>query len=293
MLFGIRLIVHPFLVALFQKKQNKSRIFVHKKHELFFFVPYNMEQHMKTTEYFRKALWHYLDNQPRGAQTKLAEGSGINRIHLNDFLAGRREMKEALRSKITDHLKCDYLSFLLQGKMLLEGKSPDSFLQSDRPLIIRTHKEAEKDFIDTEHYSAIPLYESGRIAAFSNGAAYDRYEVPTSEVLIYMPELGIRAKHRMIAAKVGGDSMEPLIPEKSIVIIDLDDKEFSDNKVYAIALNDGIDMSFAVKRVRKFEQAEGFLLLSENIEYQPRIVVESDWLRLCVGRVIWMWRSLE
>lgn len=76
---------------------------------------------METAEYFRKAIWDYLEGKPRGAQTRLAEGSGINRVHLNDFLAGRRAMKESFRLKITNYLGVDYLDFLQHGKKLLES----------------------------------------------------------------------------------------------------------------------------------------------------------------------------
>lgn len=78
---------------------------------------------METAEYFRKAIWDYLEGKERGAQSQLALNSGIEIKHLNDFLAGRRAMKEPLRFKITDYLECDYLDFLQKGKALLEGKS--------------------------------------------------------------------------------------------------------------------------------------------------------------------------
>jgi phage repressor protein C with HTH and peptisase S24 domain len=49
-------------------------------------------------------------------------------------------------------------------------------------------------------------------------------------------------------------------------------------------------MIAAVKRIRRSEQ--GFVILSENREYLPEITT-LDWPDLCVGRVVWMWRSLE
>lgn len=88
------------------------------------FNPLIYRTNMITAEYFRKALWDYLDGEPRGAQTKLAKGSEISRIHLNDFLAGRRAMKESFRLKITDYLGVDYLDFLQKGRDLIAGKSP-------------------------------------------------------------------------------------------------------------------------------------------------------------------------
>lgn len=74
---------------------------------------------METTEYFRKAVWNYLEGKERGAQSKLAINSGIDIKHLNDFLAGRRAMKESFRLKITNYLGVDYLDFLQHGKKML------------------------------------------------------------------------------------------------------------------------------------------------------------------------------
>lgn len=246
---------------------------------------------MKPSDYFRQSLKHYLNGRPWGSQSDLAKKAGLTPRHLNDFLGERRAMTEDDQMKIVDIIKADYLSFLQLGKSLIDGKSP--YQSKPRPVLIQTHREADKENIEAEAYTAIPFYESGRMAAFSNGAAFDRYEAPTSSVVVYMPELGIRAKHRLAATRVGGDSMEPLIPENSIIVIDLDDREFADNKIYAVALDDELDMLFAVKRVRKFEKAEGFLFMSENQNYAPRLVVVSDWHRLCIGRVIWMWRSFD
>ncbi|WP_300456672.1 S24 family peptidase [Desulfobacula sp.] len=248
---------------------------------------------METADYFRKAVQEYLSDKERGSQTFLATSTGIEIKHLNDFLAGRRTMKESFRLKITNFLGYDYLDFLQHGKRLFEGKQPPS--QKPTPFIVQTNTSKEKKLLEENaaNYKGVPLLDSGRLAAWSNGSAFDEYETPTSEVVVYIPELGHRVNHTLVAARVGGDSMEPLIPENSIIIIDKDDREFIDNKVFAIAIEDGGVKNLAVKRVRKFEKAKGFLLLSENHKYQPRLVVESDWLRLCVGRVIWMWRSFN
>lgn len=74
---------------------------------------------------------------------------------------------------------------------------------------------------------------------------------------------------------------------------DRDDREFLDGKIFAVAIDEGGVENIAVKRVRAFEKAKGFVLVSENSDYPFKIVIESDWLRLCMGRVIWMWRSFN
>ena len=175
---------------------------------------------METADYFRKAVQDYLSGRERGSQTFLAVSSGIDVKHLNDFLAGRRTMKESFRLKITNFLGCDYLDFLQHGKRLMEGKpSPP---QAPHPLIIQANSDEEKDLLNQKasDYRGVPLMESGKLAAWSNGASFDEYEDLTSEVIVYLPELGHRAKHNLVAARVGGDSMEPIIPKDAIIIID-------------------------------------------------------------------------
>ncbi|MBI9090739.1 MAG: hypothetical protein JEZ12_16095 [Desulfobacterium sp.] len=248
---------------------------------------------MEILDYFRKAVQDYLEKKPRGAQKELALHTGLTPIHINDFLGLRRTLKESDRLKICDAIGADYICMLQRGKDLIEGKDP--IPKQSTPFIIQTNTDEEKVLLEqsTANYRGVPLMDSGRLAAWSNGAAFDEYETPTSEVLVYIPELGHRAKHNLVAVRVGGDSMEPLVPEGSIIIIDKEDREFVDNKVFAVSTEDGGVQTLAVKRVRKFEKAKGFVLWSENNNYQPKLVIESDWLRLCVGRVIWMWRSFD
>ena len=248
---------------------------------------------MKPSDYFRHSVKEYIAKKGRGSQKALAQAAGITPSHLNDFLGERRVMVEEDQLKIVNAIDVDYINFLQHGKRLMEGKSPapDEHL----PFIIQINTNEEKNLLEKNaaNYKGVPLLESGRLAAWSNGSAFDLYEQATSEVVVYLPELGHRANHHLVAARVGGDSMEPLVPENSIVIVDLDDKEFVDSKIYAVVLKDGGVHTGAIKRVRKFEVAKGFLLLSENTSYQPRLVVETEWNHFCVGRVIWMWRSFD
>jgi hypothetical protein len=45
-----------------------------------------------------------------------------------------------------------------------------------------------------------------------------------------------------------------------------------------------------VKRVQRWEK--GFVPISDNPDFSPK-VTGLDWLDLCVGRIIWMWRNTE
>jgi len=149
---------------------------------------------METSDYFRKAVQEYLSGKEWGAQTHLATSSGIDVKHLNDFLAGRRTMKESFRIKITNFLEYDYLEILQHGKRLLEGKPEPA--NEPNTIVVQTHSTEKSNLLEEKasDYRAVPLLESARLAAWSNGAAFDPYEGPSSQVIVYLPELGFRAK---------------------------------------------------------------------------------------------------
>lgn len=119
---------------------------------------------------------------------------------------------------------------------------------------------------------------------------FDPYENPSSHVLVYLPELGHRSNHKLASMRIGGDSMEPVIPQGSIVVVDMSDKTLVNNKIYVVQDPEG-EMFGAVKRVQKTNEKNMYALVSDN----PRVstvVVRGNWEGLVVGRVVWMWRSL-
>lgn len=252
---------------------------------------------MKTTDIFRKALMSFFNDKL--TQSVLADSLGIQRPLMNDFIKGRRNFSEERREKISEFLGKTYLEMLILGKRLADqeaGKERPEETKYDTPLIVQVGSDREKELLEGRRdlYRSVPLYESGRLAAWSNGMAFSEYEVPENEVIVYKPELNFRSRHNLIAMKVGGNSMEPLIPENSLVIVDLDGKEFVNRKIYAVRIDEGGGVStVAVKRVSAFEKEKAFVMLSENTEYLPRFVKDQDWPELCIGRVIWMWRTLE
>ncbi len=240
---------------------------------------------MKPSDYFRKAVMDYLSEKGRGSQKKLAEDAGLTPKHLNDFLGERRPLVEEDQLRLLSVIKENYISFIQRGKNAIDGKISPA---EPRPIIIQ---EAKSGNLEQGDFLPIPLYESGRLSAFSGGMAFDPYEKATDYVLVYIRELEGRTKHKLVAGKVGGDSMIPLIPQNSIVIVDFDDRKFVDKKIYAVNDNGGGVDTAQIKRVRKVDRHKSFLLFSENDLYPP-IMSNMDWDRLCIGRVVWMWRSL-
>ena len=178
-------------------------------------------------------------------------------------------------------------------KTIVEESLPE-YTEGDeiRPLVVVVSDVQGRQVIEgrEEDYRGVPLYESGRLAAGRKGLFFDPREIPSSTVIVYRPELGHHARNNLAALRVGGDSMEPTVPEGSIVVMDMTDRAFKAGGIFVVNQPDGGESVAAVKRIDKW--ARGFTLISDNPRHPP-IPVESDWPDLCVGRVIWMWRSME
>lgn len=140
-----------------------------------------------------------------------------------------------------------------------------------------------------DDYLAVPLVE-GRVAAGHGGVVWEQVQ---SLVWVYRPALGRR--HRLIAVRVGGDSMEPTVPDGAIIIIDRDCREPKGRRraIWALRTADG---ECQIKRLLFASdddpKRDVWLVVSDNPEYAPKIAWTGDFKNLIIGQVIWMWRSL-
>jgi transcriptional regulator with XRE-family HTH domain len=247
---------------------------------------------------FRSALIHFCDKKWKRKQKALASACGVSDATISEIKNGNNAASPELQMKIVDIMGCSLDEFLAIGEYL-SGSSIECTLSKpcvtepyNRPIIVHVQSEPEKDFMlgISDRYQAIPLYESGKLAAGVHGAEFDPHEVPDSMVVVYKPELKDCSHHHLVAVKVGGYSMEPTITQGSIVVIDLSDKEESRGKIFAVNTPDaGLD-TVSIKRVIRWKH--GFILVSDNKDVDPE-PTELDWNRLCVGRVVWMWRDIR
>ena len=93
---------------------------------------------------------------------------------------------------------------------------------------------------------------------------------------------------QMRLMRVSGDSMEPLLRDEDVVLIDLSQTEIYTGKIYAV----GIDEEIVVKRLDK--KPGKLVLVSDNRQLYPPLEVElgeHSNVRL-LGRVIWMGREV-
>jgi phage repressor protein C with HTH and peptisase S24 domain len=256
---------------------------------LFTFV--NDMEELHKYEYFKAAFDSLFGKKWGGDQKRISIDSGLSKTTISMIRNGERKAGIRSQTKIANSVGKTLDEFLLIGRSLLSGQSPEPLL-NDQNFVVVVNSQLEKDIMNghSDLYRGIPLYESGKLAAGMNGVEFDQYETPISMVVVYIPELKGCSKHNLAALKVGGVSMEPTIIAGSIVVVDLSDKEYFNNKVFVVNTPEcGVDIA-SVKRVQKWDDC--FLLLSDNHSYPP-VPSRLDWDMLCVGRVVWMWRDIR
>ena len=243
-------------------------------------------------ELFRVGIVSLRGGRGSLSQIALADAAGVNRASINQIERGSRPPSNDAQWRLSAYFNMTPEQVMLHGKRIKENLPPPEPGPRPFQIIVNSHRDLSLLESPEENYRGIPLYESGKLAAGdNNGVYFDPNEIPESEVLVYRPELKHRSHHNLAAVRVGGDSMEPTIPKNSIIVIDIDDREYIKRKIFCV--NDPDDTGqwvSAVKRVQEWK--DGFVLISDNPEVAPK-VTELDWNKLCVGRVIWMWRSTE
>ncbi|MBI5593503.1 MAG: S24 family peptidase [Deltaproteobacteria bacterium] len=251
---------------------------------------------IKAYDCFVATLKYWLDKKGRGAQNFLSIEAGVSQTLLSLILNPKTSKRAGIDSQEAIIKAAGFKNYedaIRFGRSLIEtGNPPKPPSPPDHNLIVHVNSQQYKDVVNgtADDYQGIPLYESGRLAAGVNGIEFDPYQSPTSVVVVYKPELQGRSRHRLAAIKVGGDSMEPTIIKGSIVVVDLSDREQVEGKVFVVNTPEG-DMDMAsIKRIKKWEK--GFVLLSDNTNY-PLELSPLDWNRLCVGRIVWMWRDIS
>ncbi|PPE80333.1 helix-turn-helix transcriptional regulator [Kaistia algarum] len=103
----------------------------------------------------------------------------------------------------------------------------------------------------------------------------------------WLREIGVSAANAAVLT-ADGDSMEPLIPDGALMLVDVSIREVRNGCIYVI-VKDG---DLLVKRVHR--KVDGTVsLISENVRYDPEIISADmlDKLHI-VGRVRWVGRTI-
>lgn len=184
---------------------------------------------------------------------QLSMKSGINPAALNRILNGtNKKINPYLLMKLASALRIDYKElYKIVG-----------YLDSED-----VETNVDKSYYE-DQFDKIPLFES-----ISAG-----YGSSSGEIVEYISIPGLKNPDQCYAIRVFGDSMQPTIPEKSIIIIKKD-MELCDGDIGAFIVNN----EAVVKRYKPSEKYT--ILLSDNNKYTPLVVNEGDEFNIC-GKVI-------
>lgn len=131
-----------------------------------------------------------------------------------------------------------------------------------------------------EDYVSIPLTESS-IAAGQPIIQADKIE---DYVLLHIRAAGKRKN--LVASRVDGDSMEPMLHSGDIVVIDRDDKRVLKNRIYAIFHEEGLTAKYV-------ERKKDLLILRPiNPNSDVQIIDLKELPDPIVGRIIGAWKEL-
>jgi repressor LexA len=236
------------------------------------------EKYRKSVYAFRGTIIREARKQKRWTQKDLASALGVAQSRISEWERG-------LGSPSIE----DYL--VLTGEhgfdlaWLLSGKAQKS-LEVDglpQPIVAFSTAGAAPEVVNTAHYLAVPL--------LSDPVAAGEPLVNTDEVeewaWIHVSQIGKRKN--LVAIRIKGDSMNPLIRDGDIVAIDRHD--WKPPGIFAVRCDtDGV----TVKRVKQIGD-HALLLVPENRDYDERLVTlaKGQMLRdVVIGRAVWQWSDL-
>jgi transcriptional regulator with XRE-family HTH domain len=134
--------------------------------------------------------------------------------------------------------------------------------------------------IKGDDYVSIPLTDSS-IAAGQPIIQENNIE---DYVLLHIRAAGKRKN--LVASRVDGDSMEPMLHSGDIVVIDRDDKKIKKNRIFAIYYEEGLTAKYVEC------QKDLFILRPINPTSQVQIINLNENPDPIVGRVIGAWKEL-
>ncbi|MFP3999892.1 MAG: ATP-binding protein [Desulfobacterales bacterium] len=242
-------------------------------------MSYNVEE--KFCRNFRMILERHYPRQER----RLAETLNISPAQINNVKHGRRAGTESWRRWVADELGVSYEEMIELGKpspdnqdVIVMAVSPDKGEQGGQP-----------------GYRKVPLHETARLLKGVRGPHLDQRSSTEAAFIVSLAELHERADHEIRALRVTDDSMWPRLPEGSIIFVDVNDRRFSEDRLYITLDPASISPMGVIRRVRRVAQGkspQGYLLTAENPRYMPEMT-EMEWEELAVGRIVWIWRNVE
>ena len=204
--------------------------------------------------------------------------------------------QEELASKLTispqvlelyDQGKCLFSSDLIHKFSEVLEVHPSALIddgstmfQSPQLKIFQTTSAQKDPQISGEDFVSVPLTES----AIAAGQPIIPQENIEDYVLLHIRAAGKRSN--LVASRVDGHSMEPMLHPGDIVVIDRDDKIIVKNKMFAIYHEGGLTAKFLEKK------SDLLILRPINPNAEIQIIDLNENPQPVVGKVIGAWKDL-
>ena len=154
--------------------------------------------------------------------------------------------------------------------------NPDWLLNGTGEMFIGENRQQEvSDII------SIPYYPEVSAAAGSGALVYDENTV--KHLQISSAIINISTGDNVCLINATGNSMQPVIDDRDLLLVDLSQKLITDEGIYVIRL----DTTLVVKRVQKI--LNGVILISDNPQYPPRELTADNFNEndaAVIGKVI-------
>ena len=134
--------------------------------------------------------------------------------------------------------------------------------------------------VDPNDYVSIPLTSS----AIAAGQPILQENNIEDYVLLHIRAAGKRTN--LVASRVDGDSMEPMLHSGDIVVIDRNDKKIAKHKMYAVFYEEGLTAKYLER------QKQWLILRPVNPSAQVQIINLYEQADPIVGRIIGAWKEL-
>jgi len=191
---------------------------------------------------------------------------------LQNYESGNWSISPDLLNDLAEKMNIPPNEFLKEG---------DTFpVQVPELKIYQPQSIAEAPAIKGEDYISIPLTDSS-IAAGQPIIQENNIE---DYVLLHIRAAG--KKKNLVASRVDGDSMEPMLHSGDIVVIDRDDKKIIKNRIFAIFYDEGLTAKYV-----EFQQ-NLLILRPINPNSQVQIINLNEHPDPIIGRVIGAWKEL-
>lgn len=195
-------------------------------------------------------------------QQKLADLSGLGQGTIGDYESGKTKGSIKGLEKISKALNLNE-----KERAELFG----SFIPKDIAIKLKQDEIIEKQKIGIVQ---VPVY--GKVSA-GNGELL----IDDAQILRYIPMAKGTVPKGAFFLEINGDSMEPTLHDGETALVNPNDIDYIENKIYVSVLHD----EGYIKRVVIDKNA--IMLISDNPKYRPIFVreEEKDYFRI-IGRVI-------